>query len=156
MTRVLFVCMGNICRSPMAEGIFRRKLRERGLEGAFEVDSCGTGGWHEGEPADPRTQAVLSKYNAHFPHVARRVRAEDLEYFDHIFVMDKENLWTLERMFPAHQGKARLLLDLKGGGEVPDPYYGGLEDFEAVYQMLDEALEVFLENAEGRPRTEAH
>jgi protein-tyrosine phosphatase len=144
MTRVLFVCMGNICRSPMAEGIFRRMLRERGLEGAFEVDSCGTGGWHEGEPADPRTQAVLARYDAHFPHVARQVRAEDLEYFDHIFAMDEENLWTLGRMFPAHKGKARLLLDLNGGGEVPDPYFGGPQHFEAVYKLLEEALEVFL------------
>lgn len=145
MTRVLFVCMGNICRSPMAEGILRRKLRERGLEKQFEVDSCGTGGWHEGEPADPRTLEVLARYEALFPHTARQVRAEDLSHFDHIFVMDKENLWTLERMFPAHKGKARLLLDLNGGGEVPDPYYGGPAQFEQVYRMLDEALEVLLQ-----------
>ncbi|MCS7058750.1 MAG: low molecular weight phosphotyrosine protein phosphatase [Meiothermus sp.] len=144
MTRVLFVCMGNICRSPMAEGILRRKLKERGLEGQFEVDSCGTGGWHEGEPADPRTEWVLAKHNALFPHTARRVRAEDLSYFDHVFVMDYDNLHTLERMFPEHKGKARLILELNGGGEVPDPYYGGLEGFERVYQMLDEAIEAFL------------
>ncbi len=155
MTRVLFVCMGNICRSPMAEGIFRRKLRERGLEGKFEVDSCGTGGWHQGEPADPRTQAVLRKYGADFPHVARQIRAEDMEYFDHIFVMDKENLRTLERIFPQQRGKARLLLDLNGGGEVPDPYYGGLEDFEAVYQMLDEALEAFFQTLQHPPMPDA-
>ncbi|MCX7784053.1 MAG: low molecular weight phosphotyrosine protein phosphatase [Meiothermus sp.] len=145
MKRVLFVCMGNICRSPMAEGILRRKLRERGLEGAFEVDSCGTGGWHEGEPADPRTEQVLAKYNALFPHTARQVRAKDLSFFDHIFVMDQENLWTLEQRFPQYRGKARLILELNGGGEVPDPYYGGLEQFEEVYRMLDEALEVFLQ-----------
>ncbi len=145
MTRVLFVCMGNICRSPMAEGILRKKLRERGLLERFEIDSCGTGGWHEGEPADPRTQQVLARYGAEFPHTARRVQAQDLERFQHIFVMDRENLATLERIFPLHKGKARLLLELNGGGEVPDPYYGGLEQFEAVYRMLDEALEVFLQ-----------
>ncbi len=146
MTRVLFVCMGNICRSPMAEGILRKKLRERGLLEQFEVDSCGTGGWHEGEPADPRAQRVLARYGADFPHVARQIQAHDLEYFQHIFVMDRENLAVLEQRFPQHRGKARLLLELNGGGEVPDPYYQGLEAFEAVYQMLDQALEVFLQN----------
>ncbi len=145
MKRVLFVCMGNICRSPMAEGILRRKLRERGLEGQFEVDSCGTGGWHEGEPADPRTRQILDKYGAGFPHIARQVRAEDLIHFDHVFVMDQDNLWTLESMFPECRGKARLLLELNGGGEVPDPYYGGIEQFERVYRMLDQALEAFLQ-----------
>jgi len=140
---VLFVCMGNICRSPMAEGILRRKLREHGLEEQFEVDSCGTGGWHQGEPADPCTKQILAKYGAGFTHTARQIRSEDLNHFDQVFVMDKDNLWTLERMFP-QQNKARLLLDLNGGGEVPDPYYGSLEHFEAVYKMLDEALEVFL------------
>lgn len=144
MIRVLFVCMGNICRSPMAEGILRRKLQEHGLEGQFEVDSCGTGGWHQGEPADPRTKQILAKYGAGFTHTARQIRAEDLNHFDHVFVMDKDNLWALERMFPQHRDKARLLLHLNGGGEVPDPYYGNLEHFEAVYKMLDEALEVFL------------
>lgn len=146
MTRVLFVCMGNICRSPMAEGILRRMLRERGLEEQFEVDSCGTGSWHEGQPADPRAQAVLAKHDALFPHTARQIRAEDLDYFEHIFVMDRENLHTLERRFPAYKGKARLLLELNGGGEVPDPYYGGPQDFEAVYWVLEEALEAFLQS----------
>ncbi|MDW8426524.1 MAG: low molecular weight protein-tyrosine-phosphatase, partial [Meiothermus sp.] len=110
-----------------------------------EVDSCGTGGWHEGEPADPRTERVLARYGAHFPHTARQIRPEDLERFEHIFVMDRENLRALEQRFPQHRGKARLILELNGGGEVPDPYYGGLEQFEEVYQMLDEALEVFLQ-----------
>jgi protein-tyrosine phosphatase len=115
----------------MAEGIFRRMLRERGLEDAFEVDSCGTGDWHAGESADPRALWVLSKGEADFSHTARRIRGEDFAHFDAIWVMDRANLRDLERAFPAHSGKARLLL------EVPDPYYGDIADFEAVYATLE-------------------
>lgn len=143
MTRVLFVCAGNICRSPMAEGIFRRMLRERGLESEFEVDSCGTGGWHEGERADHRTEAILERRKASFDHRARRIRAEDWNYFDHIFAMDKANLRDLERAFPVYKGKTKLMLE---NAEVPDPYYGNLRDFEEVYDLLEPALEQFLKS----------
>lgn len=152
MTRILFVCAGNICRSPMAEGIFRRMLREHGLERAFEVDSCGTGGWHAGESADPRTRQVLARNDADFLHVARQIRAEDFTHFDHIWAMERTNLRDLERAFPAHSGKARLLLEALGFGflEIPDPYYGDMADFEAVYATLEQALETFFQKqAEG-------
>ncbi|MER3480879.1 MAG: hypothetical protein C4327_10475 [Meiothermus sp.] len=86
MIRVLFVCSGNICRSPMAEGIFRRMLRERGLEAEFEVDSAGVGAWHVGEGADPRAQEVLRRHGADFPHIARQLEPQDQAY-DHIFAM---------------------------------------------------------------------
>ncbi|WP_170159568.1 low molecular weight protein-tyrosine-phosphatase [Calidithermus terrae] len=144
MTRVLFVCMGNICRSPMAEGIFRKLVRERGLEGRFEVDSAGTGGWHAGEEADPRARSVLERRGASFAHRARQVNAEDAGY-DHIFVMDRENLATLRRMLPQAQAKIRPVMDLAGGGEVPDPYYDDLEAFEQVYAMLERAIAAFLD-----------
>jgi protein-tyrosine phosphatase len=144
MIRVLFVCMGNICRSPMAEGIFRKLIRERGLEGRFEVDSAGTGGWHAGEEADPRARRVLERHDASFVHRARQVNAEDAGY-DHIFVMDRENLATLRRMLPQANSKIRLVMELAGGGEVPDPYYDDLEAFERVYGMLERAITAFVD-----------
>jgi len=155
--RVLFVCLGNICRSPMAEGAFRKLLKERGLEGLFEVDSAGTGAWHAGEPMDPRARRVLEEEGAYFPHVARRLTWEDLLTYDHILVMDRENLEEVLRRFPEARGKVRLLLEELGGGEVRDPYSGDLQDFREVYWTLEAALKAFLERhgpfgppAEGR------
>ncbi len=129
----------------MAEGIFRRMLHERRLEAEFEVDSCGTGGWHTGESADPRTRWILAKENADFLHQARKIAPEDMSYYEHIWVMDRDNLRDLERVFPQHTGKARLVMNLSGlnGADVPDPYYGDLADFEKVYALLEQALEAF-------------
>ncbi len=128
----------------MAEGIFRKLLKERGLEGLFEVDSAGTGAWHVGEPMDPRARRVLEEEGAYFPHVARRLTREDLNY-DHILVMDRENLEEVLRRFPEARGKVRLVLEGFGGGEVPDPYYGDLQDFREVYWTLEAALKAFLD-----------
>ncbi len=144
--RVLFVCLGNICRSPMAEGIFRKLLKERGLEDRFEVDSAGTGAYHVGEDADPRTRRVLERHGAAFPHTARQVTREDLAGYDYILAMDRENLRALERLAPPeHREKLHLVLEPLGGGEVPDPYYGDLHEFEEVYLMLEEALARWLD-----------
>jgi len=153
MIRVLFVCAGNICRSPMAEGIFRKMMQERRLEGQFEVDSCGTGAWHVGEDADSRTHWVLQKHEAKSEHRARQIEAGDWQHYDHVYVMDKENLRDLERNFPEHTGKARLVLDLSGfkGAEVPDPYYGDVRDFEGVYALLDKALKRFFDKLAPAP-----
>lgn len=138
----------------MAEGIFRKLLRERGLEEHFEVDSCGTGDWHVGEAADSRTNWVLQKHDARFEHSARQLQANDLSYYQHVFVMDRENLRHLEQRFPQHSGKARLVLDLSGfkGAEVPDPYYGDVRDFESVYALLDKALSRFLDKLASVPK----
>ncbi len=150
--RVLFVCLGNICRSPMAEGLFRKLIREEGLEAHFEVDSAGTGAWHAGEPMDPRARRVLEEKGAYFPHVARQLTREDVERFDHLLVMDRENLREVLRRFPEAEGKVRLVLEPLGGGEVPDPYYGDLHDCREVALLLEEALKRHLEAWVGPQR----
>ena len=147
--RVLFVCAGNICRSPMAEGLLRRLLRERGLEGAVEVDSAGTGGWHAGERADPRTERALERAGASFAHAARQVRPSDAGA-DLLLVMDRRNLRDLEGLLPGARGRARLVMDFapgRAGEEVPDPFYGPPGDFERVRAMLEAAMPGVLEAA---------
>lgn len=146
--RVLFVCLGNICRSPLAEGAFRKLLKERGLEARFEVDSAGTGAWHEGEPMDPRARQVLEREGAYFPHVARPMTREDALRYDHILVMDRENLAEVLRRFPEARGKVRLLRDFLDGGEVPDPYYGDFQDCLEAYWTVEAAGRAFLEHLE--------
>jgi protein-tyrosine phosphatase len=144
MPSVLFVCLGNICRSPMAEGIFRAKLAQRGLDAV--VDSAGTGAWHAGEPPDPRTLAVLDKQGAACEMTARQVVAGDFERFDLILAMDRSNLRTLqERCPPGLRAKLHLALEPTTGGEVGDPYYGGASGFDRVYAELDEALDAWLD-----------
>lgn len=145
MIRVLFVCTGNICRSPMAEGIFRRMIAERKLLGHFEVDSAGTGPWHVGEATDLRAQEVLERYESNFNHVARQFGPDDLEYYDQIFVMDHSHLSHLLRRAPVFKNKIRLLMELVGGSEVPDPYQGTPQDFERVYGMLERAIQKYLD-----------
>ncbi len=148
--RVLFVCAGNICRSPMAEAIFRHLVAQRGLADRVHVDSAGTGAWHVGEPPHPRTQAVLRDRGISWHgQRARQVRPSDLQEFDYVLAMDQENLAYLERL--ARRGRPRgqvaRLLDLvrpspADGGDVPDPYYTGC--YEEVYGLLRPALERLL------------
>ena len=145
MTSVLFVCLGNICRSPMAEGIFRKKLGNSGLVDHYLVDSAGTAAYHAGEGADPRTLDVLRRHDALCPMVARQVHDGDFDRFAYILAMDRSNLTALQRQAPA-SARARIHLALAptSGSEVPDPYYGGPGGFDRVYAMLDEALDVWL------------
>lgn len=135
-TRVLFVCLGNICRSPMAEGAFRKLAEERGLAERFEADSAGVGAWHVGEPMDPRAAAVLKRHGAYFDHTARQVRPEDFERFDLILAADREVERGLLAMAGRHRDKVRLITEPWGGGEITDPWEGDEATCEETYLEL--------------------
>jgi len=147
--RVLFVCLGNICRSPAAEGVFRSLLVEAGLEDRFEIDSAGTGAWHEGEPADRRMRKAAERRGITLTSVARQVVREDFEHFDHVLAMDASNLSDLRDMAPAtHRDKIRLFRDLDPEGpgqDVPDPYYGGAGGFEDVLDIVTRTARAWLD-----------
>ena len=141
-TSVLFVCLGNICRSPLAEGVFRHLVEEEGLDDHFEIDSAGTGAWHIGERPDGRATLVAQQHGIELDSRARQVRPEDFERFDYVIAMDRDNLTTLVRMQEAAGTEAHIELlrandpERDDGDEVPDPYYGGTSGFENVYQMV--------------------
>jgi len=144
MVRVLFVCMGNICRSPTAEGVFRQLLHERGLADRIDVDSAGTHAYHVGEPPDPRAQAAARRRGIELAgQRARQVVVADFTTFDHILAMDRDNLALLEAHCPdAQRHKLGLLLDYApdaGRRDVPDPYYGGGRGFEEVLDLVTDA-----------------
>ena len=146
---VLFVCLGNICRSPTADAVLGRKVETLGLQSRLLVDSAGTGDWHVGQPPDPRSQhhAARRGYDLS-PLRARQVAVEDFDRFDFILAMDRNNLVELERMRPrAHAGELDLFLRYGSGSrglEVPDPYYGGEQGFEEVLDLIEEAADGLL------------
>lgn len=143
MASVLFVCLGNICRSPMAEGMMRLFAHEAGHD--LHIDSAGTAGHHAGEEADPRTRAVLARRGAAFDHVARRVNHDDFLQFEHLLAMDQANLAELRKRCPHHlHSRLHLVLEPTGGGEVPDPWYDGPPAFERTWDLLEPALRVWL------------
>lgn len=148
-TSVLFVCLGNICRSPLAEGIFLHLVEEAGLGEKFEIDSAGTGSWHVGEAPDARASLVASQHGVDLPSRARQLTEADLEHFDYVIAMDRENLRNIERMADATGSDAHVKLlrdyDPEGEGEVPDPYYGGASGFETVYSMVMRSCQSLLD-----------
>jgi protein-tyrosine phosphatase len=149
VTSVLFVCLGNICRSPTAHGVFQALLEERGMSAAVDVDSCGTGSWHVGAAPDRRatTEAALRGYDLS-PLRARQVCATDFERFDYILAMDHMNLDDLQAMCPAdYRGHLGLFLPFADNltvQEVPDPYYGGSDGFAHVLDLVEAASEGLL------------
>ncbi|WP_397475279.1 low molecular weight protein-tyrosine-phosphatase [Pusillimonas sp.] len=150
MTKVLFVCMGNICRSPSAEGVFRHMIDEAGLSGAVQVDSAATHSFHLGEAPDARAQAAARKRGYDISHsVARQVRPEDFREFDLILAMDWENLSALQQQCPkVYHHKLMLLMRFANEFEeatVPEPYYGGIEGFTKVLDYLEDACQGVLE-----------
>lgn len=142
---VLFVCLGNICRSPLAEGTFGAVVAERGAADAFLLDSAGTGAWHLGSAPDPRSIAIAARHGVDISRQrARKVTAEDFDRFDLILGMDRSNVDELRRIAPeAAPRKIHLFLDFAEGRQtdVPDPYYGGPEGFADVYRMVRTASE---------------
>lgn len=140
-TKVLFVCLGNICRSPTAEGLFRHLVVAAGREAEFVIDSAGTGAWHAGEPPDRRMTKAAKKQGYTLAGQARAVRSTDFELFDHVFAMDADNLSTLlERCPPEHRAKVQLFRDhdpQARGASVPDPYYGGPDGFDEVVDIVE-------------------
>lgn len=151
MTRILMVCLGNICRSPLAEGILKSKINR---ETVF-VDSAGTGAWHSGSLPDQRSIAIAKKYGIDLTDQCARVfLPEDFDRFDHIYVMDQSNYKNVCRLAPDEKAIEKVQLILNEihpdkNMEVPDPYYGGDQGFENVYQMLDEACEKIKQKIEN-------
>lgn len=142
--RILFVCTGNICRSPTAEGVARHLAAANGVGDLFEFDSAGTHGYHTGEPPDPRTiRAARARGYDLSTLRARRVTEFDFVTFDHVLAMDREHLDFLQRACPAlHRHKLRLFLHYRPDSEqdeVPDPYYGGMQGFEDVLDLVEDA-----------------
>jgi protein-tyrosine phosphatase len=157
-TGVLFVCLGNICRSPLAEAVFIHQARARGVLERFDVDSCGMGAWHAGECADPRSIGTAQRYRVPMDHVARQLDPRtDFERFHHLIAMDRSNLRAILGAGSRHgleASRVRLLRSfdpaLRGAPEheleVPDPYYGGDEGFDTVYRMVDSACAGLLDH----------
>ncbi len=151
-TGVLFVCLGNICRSPLAEGVFRRLVREAGLEGHFHVDSAGTLDWHVGEPPDARTLAEAERRGVVLESRARRIEDADLSRFDYVITMDRSNLRDVLGMADGagdrRAARIRLLRDfdpdVAESSDVPDPYFGGERGFERVHDIVERSCRALL------------
>ena len=151
--KILFVCLGNICRSPAAEAIFKQKIKNRDLENYFFVDSAGTGGWHVGNLADPRMRETASSRGIDLTSRSRQIEEKDLLEFDHILVMDKDNLHAVQSLVhnESHSttSKIKLILSYSKNSqldEVPDPYYGGQNGFEKVLNLLDDAIDRLIDS----------
>lgn len=145
---VLFVCLGNICRSPLAEAIFAKKIYDLNLLKHIRTDSCGTGNYHIGEQPDPRTIDVAGKHGIPINHQCRQLSESDGKEFDMIIGMDESNrnniIWKLGESIKPKLWKMRAF-DPQGGENVPDPYHGTEKDFESVYQILDRSIDQLIE-----------
>lgn len=150
MIKVLFVCLGNICRSPLAEAIFNHKVKHHGLSHRFQSDSCGTSDYHIGELPDERTIACATNHGVPIRHRARQINRIDIREFDYLLVMDHSNKINVEEFIQRnglkheHVHLMREFQEDASSMEVPDPYYGGMESFEQVYEILDDSIDQFL------------
>lgn len=158
ITRILFVCLGNICRSPSAEAVFTGKVKKENLTGNFEIDSAGIGGWHVGKPADKRMQKHAVKRGYKLTSIARQFDPlSDFSRFDMIIAMDDGNVEDLKRM-ARNEGELKKIYKMTDFNkewrytEVPDPYYGGEEGFELVLDILEDACKGLLEALKEKNR----
>jgi protein-tyrosine phosphatase len=154
MIRICFVCLGNICRSPTAEGIFRHMLRERGINGLV-IDSAGTGGWHAGNSPDSRTRAEAARRGVVLDGRARQFKAVDFDHFDYVLAMDESNAADLASIAPSAEARAKIRLfrsfdpESPKGASVPDPYYGGPKGFEEVFDICEAACRGLISHLEA-------
>lgn len=160
MVKVLFVCLGNICRSPMAEGVFRHQVQQAGVADRVHIDSAGTHAYHIDEPPDPRAQATAAQYGADIGGLrGRQVTVRDFEEYHYVLAMDYENLANLRKLAPAeHHHKIQLFLDYaaeRPEEEVPDPYFGGISGFHRVLDLIDAAAAGLLADVCARHLPEA-
>lgn len=149
MSKILFVCLGNICRSPTAEGVLRARALKNNLTG-LHIDSAGTGDWHIGDPPDPRATQIALQRGYDIAHLrARQVTSADFARFTHILAMDRNNLSDLQTMAPdGHGAELRLFLDYAGtpNSDVPDPYFGGADGFNPVLDLIEFACDGLLDS----------
>jgi protein-tyrosine phosphatase len=158
--RILFVCLGNICRSPTAEGVMRHLVRAEGLEGSVEIDSAGTGDWHVGAAPDERAAQAARRREIALEGAARQVAPQDFERFDLILAMDSSNLRDLRRLAPHEEARAKVRLfrefDPASDGardlDVPDPYHGGERGFEEVLDLVEASARGLLADLRARGR----
>lgn len=151
--KICFVCLGNICRSPTAEGIFQHLVTERGWQEYFEIDSAGTSAYHIGESANSNSRRTANKHGVELHSRARQFEYGDLEYYDLVLAMDKENLDNIRRLdrkdtYSHKIGLMRSFDPEPGDHQVPDPYYGGMQGFENVFQVLKRSCERLLDQLE--------
>ena len=154
MTRILFVCLGNIIRSPLAENLFRFQAEQAGVDGKYSVDSAGTAAYHVGEPPDPRMRKTAEAHGVNNGGIARQVREGDFDEFDWIVAMDGSNQRELMNIAgsPEKQAKIRLMREFdpeQDDPDVPDPYYGGAEGFENTYQIVERSVHGLLKALEA-------